>query len=258
MSNYYYLEDSESDSGYAPVLDDDMFEAILSIAKRHGLKITDKMIFEELYGGKKPRIKTSKKKTYLYLDGTNLFAGQNELFGPNKYLSFSYLVKEINKLIDIDNIFFYASYIGQRNRGRLTKRRKQLIAAEALFYREVKNFKGLSFYKGHRSPTSGKEKGVDVHLSVDIVKDVLLEKCDQIVIMTGDADLIYPLEIVKMFKIPTCAIFLPNRFSLEMAYKVDKAFVLNFLNRFKKERKLPKGLKVVPIKKPRMVNIRGR
>lgn len=198
------------------------------------------------------------KKTNLYIDGTNLFAGQNELFGPNKHLSFTYLLKEINKLVKINKIFFYASYMNQRNRARLTPERKKLIAAEALFYREVFHARNVTFYKGHRSPTSGKEKGVDVHLSVDIVKDVFLKSCNQIVIMTGDADLIYPLEIVKLLKIPTFAVFLPNRFSLEMAYKVDEAFVLNFANKFKPHRKLPKHLKTVVIKKPRMVNIRGR
>ena len=201
---------------------------------------------------------SAKKKTHLYIDGTNLFAGQNELFGPNKHLSFSFLIQEIKKLAPLDDIFFYASYMNQKNRTRLTEDRKKLIAAEALFYREVRNSKDVTFYRGHRSPTSGKEKGVDVHLSVDIVKDIFLGNCNQIVIMTGDADLIYPLEIVKMLKIPTHAIFLPNRFSLEMAYKVDKAFVLNFSNKFKSDRKLPRQLKIVSIKKPRMVNIRGK
>ncbi len=76
--------------------------------------------------------------------------------------------------------------------------------------------------------------------------------------MTGDADFIYPLEITKALKIPTSAVFIPNRFSLEMAYKVDKAFVFNFLNKFKVERKLPRSLMVIPIKKPRMMNIRGK
>lgn len=198
------------------------------------------------------------KKTNLYIDGTNLFAGQNQLFGPDKYLSFPYLLEEIKKLIPLDKIFFYASYMNQRNRLRLTLERKKLIIAEALFYREVIRTKNVEFYKGHRSPASGKEKGVDVHLSVDIVKDVFLKSSNHIAIMTGDADLIYPLEIVKTLKIPTFAIFLPNRFSLEMAYKVDRAFVLNFMNKFKTERKIPKQLKVVAIKKPRMVNIRGR
>jgi len=76
--------------------------------------------------------------------------------------------------------------------------------------------------------------------------------------MTGDADLIYPIEIAKVLKIPTYAVFLPNRFSLEMAYKVNKAFVFNFLNSFRAHRKLPMHLKVITIEKPRMLNIRGR
>jgi len=195
-------------------------------------------------------------KTILYIDGTNLFAGQNELFGPKEYLSFEFLIKEINKLVKIDKVYFYASYMNRKNH--LTPRLKDLIAAEALFYREVIHTKNVTFYKGHRSPTSGKEKGVDVHLSVDIVKDIFLKRCNQVVIMTGDADLIYPLEVVKLLKIPTFAAFLPNRFSLEMSYKVDKAFVLNFGNKFGIDRKPPKQLNVVTIKKPRMVNIRGK
>ena len=196
------------------------------------------------------------KKTFLYIDGTNLFAGQNELFGPKKYLSFKFLITEINELIKIDQIYFYASYMNKKNH--MTPRLKDLIAAEALFYREALHTKNVTFYKGHRSPTTGKEKGVDVHLSVDIVKDIFLKRCNLVAIMTGDADLIYPLEVVKLLKIPTYAIFLPNRFSLEMAYKVNKAFVLNFGNKLRVGRKLPNQLRVVGVKKPRMINIRGK
>ncbi len=199
-----------------------------------------------------------KNKTYLYIDGTNLFAGQNELFGPNKRLSFDYLIKAIQQIIKIDKIFFYASYMSEKNKIEPSLQRKKLIAAEALFYREVINTKNVTFYKGHRSRASGKEKGVDVHLSVDIVKHAFLKECNKVIVMTGDADLIYPLEVAKNLNTPTCAFFLPNRFSLEMAYKVDCAYVFNFLDKFKTDRKLPKALEVLTIKKPRTINIRGK
>ena len=268
MSGYYYLNNPKSELGHSPVSDEEMLSAILSIGKRHGLNISDKMIFEEIQK-KESKSKNTRRKTNLYIDGTNLFAGQHELFGSNKYLSFGFLIQEIKKLVSVDNIFFYASYMSQKNKVKLTTDREKLILAEALFYREVRNTKGINFYRGHRSPTSGKEKGVDVHLSVDIVKDVFFGNCNQIVIMTGDADLIYPLEVVKMLEIRTNAIFLPNRFSLEMAYIADKAFVLDFSNKFRPTRKLPKQLKVVSInkaslhklsdiKKPRMINTRGK
>ncbi|OGD56765.1 hypothetical protein A3I57_01290 [Candidatus Beckwithbacteria bacterium RIFCSPLOWO2_02_FULL_47_23] len=133
-------------------------------------------------------MKKMKKTTNLYIDGTNLFAGQNDLFGPRQYL---------------DRVFFYASFMNAKQRG-------NRAVAEALFYRQVKETDNLFFYKGHRSPASGKEKGVDVH------------------------------------------------FSPEMVYKTDKSFVLNFANKFKKLVNLPKRLKIVSIKKPRMINIRGR
>ena len=36
-------------------------------------------------------------KTYLFVDGTNLYASQYELFGPKKYLNFSKFTKEVEK-----------------------------------------------------------------------------------------------------------------------------------------------------------------
>ncbi|MBI2597067.1 hypothetical protein HYW41_02835 [Candidatus Daviesbacteria bacterium] len=143
MSSYYYLDDSKSELGYTPVSEDEMHSAILSIAKSHGLNITDKMILDRIQK-KESKSKNIKKGTHLYIDGTNLFAGQNELFGPNKYLSFSFLIQEIKKLVPVDSIFFYASYMNQKNRTKLTEDRKKLIAAEALFYREVLKIVSIS------------------------------------------------------------------------------------------------------------------
>lgn len=189
------------------------------------------------------------KETHLYIDGTNLFIGQKELFGPKKFLSFEYLVAQINKLIKIQDIHFYASYMTPANYKRPDL--KALISAEAQFYRQVRSTPNLTFFKGHRSPASGKEKGVDVHLAVDIVKDVFQGICNQVVIMTGDADLIYPLQIVRLLGIPVHAVFLPNRFSLEISYRANSATVLNFNHGFdRRSKRLPKNLKVINIKSP--------
>lgn len=198
----------------------------------------------------KPQLKT-KKRINLYIDGTNLFAGQNELFGPKKFLPFKTLIKEIRKIFPVNKIYFYASYMAPANFK--TPEHKKLAGLEAQFYRQVRATLNLTFFKGHRSPTSGKEKGVDVHLAVDMVKHAFRGEYDEAVIMTGDADLIYPLLIAKELDTPVHAIFLPNRFSLEMAYRADSATVLNYGNKFSfKREKLPRYLKIVSIKKPRM------
>ena len=48
MSSYYYVEDKESEFGFTPIPEDDYMQAVFRIAKKHNLKVTDKMILKEL------------------------------------------------------------------------------------------------------------------------------------------------------------------------------------------------------------------
>lgn len=141
-------------------------------------------------------IKKEKKpssKTFLFVDGTNLYAGQYELFGPGKYLDFSLFVKEIeNKLkISFDKIYFYASYSPKPTN--LINKQKLYLKNEALFYRSVRQIKKVIFFTGYRSKTSGKEKEVDVKLAVDIVDFAHRNYYDKIYLMSGDADFMQAL-----------------------------------------------------------------
>lgn len=255
MSDYYFIKNNGSPLGYDPVLLEDWAKVTRRIARREGVNITQSMILSELGVGKKKTVR--RKRIHLYVDGTNLFAGQNELFGPKEYVPFSLLLGDIRKVYAVDHVFFYASYMVAANFNK--PGRKALAAVEAQFYRSVKETAKVTFYRGHRSPTSGKEKGVDVHLAVDMVRDAFLRRYDEAVIMTGDADLMYPLEIVQSMGKPVHAVFLPNRFSLEIAYKARSATVLNYRKRFKGvDRKLPEHLRVVNIKKAPHASMRGR
>lgn len=55
MGTYWYVKDPEDDMGYSPIPEDEYVGAIFSIAKKHGLKITDKMILDEVYKKKEPK-----------------------------------------------------------------------------------------------------------------------------------------------------------------------------------------------------------
>lgn len=48
MGSYYYVKDKNSELGYTPVPEDEYIEAIIRIAKKNGLKITDDMVLEEV------------------------------------------------------------------------------------------------------------------------------------------------------------------------------------------------------------------
>lgn len=190
-----------------------------------------------------------RKRISLYIDGTNLFAGQYDLFGPKKVLSFRALLKDIKKYYRVSNIYFYASYTPRKPK----RRPDAFFISEAIFYREVRETPHLTFYKGDRSPASGKEKGVDVHLALDMVKDAFLKKYDESVIMTGDADLVYAVEIVRKLGLPVYAVFFPNRFSLGLSYATVSSTVLNYMNRFvpkKDSRIFPRSLQIETIKDP--------
>lgn len=252
MTDYYYYDDPDSDGGHLPVPVDGVVAAMQRIAKREGVVFSDEDILHEL-GLKKrkaaQRKKGSRRRISLYIDGTNLFAGQYDLFGPKRVLSFRALLGDIKKYYPVSKVYFYASYTPRKPK----RRPEAFFASEAIFYRDVRSVPGLIFYKGHRSPTSGKEKGVDVHLALDMVKDAFTKRYDEAVIMTGDADLIYAVQIVRRAGLPVYGVFLPNRFSLGVSFATISSIVLNYQNRFSGQigsKIFPKSLRVVAIKVP--------
>lgn len=66
-------------------------------------------------------------KTFLFIDGTNLYAAQYELFGPEKYLDFPTFIKETEKKLKIkfNKIYFYASYTPRKEK--ITKKEQDFI-----------------------------------------------------------------------------------------------------------------------------------
>ena len=116
------------------------------------------------------------KKTFLYIDGTNLLAGLIDIFGFDKVPSFKSIVSDFRELYKFDKIYFYASYTPSTAKNLKVLKIKRQIKEELVFFNDVLKTPNLVFYKGYRSPTSGKEKGVDVHLAVDLTKDAFQKK----------------------------------------------------------------------------------
>ncbi len=166
-------------------------------------------------------------------------------------MKFDDLIKLIEKEISIDKIKFYGTYMKEDEQKTTADR---LIAkAQIEFFNEVKENKKVEFYEGHFSVTSGKEKGVDVRLAVDIVLDACTNKCDQAIIMTGDADLSYAVQRARQFKKIHLAAF-ASRFPYGMSFKANKRMVFDYKNYFKKKslplyRNKPKYLKIIDVSK---------
>lgn len=167
------------------------------------------------------------KKIYLFIDGTNLYAGQYELFGPKAYLNFIKLIQTIEKNFNISftKIFFYASYTPKIKK--ISKKLNLSLKNESLFYKNVKQTKNLIFFNGYRSKTSGKEKEVDVKLTADLVYESLTNKDIDVYLFSGDADFIQALIRVKSVNKNPVVISLQNRIMYKAVY-FFKLIIISF------------------------------
>lgn len=150
-------------------------------------------------------------KRVLYIDGSNLYGGQFELFGPSQYLigeKFFQIVEDKLK-VTFDCIYVYGSFSPIPYRP--SKKKKDQLKNEALFYKSLRKSKKVIFFKGYRSPTSGKEKEVDVKLAVDIVDMAHRNEFDEMFLLSGDADFMHALNIVKTKRKRITILALPNR-----------------------------------------------
>jgi len=179
-------------------------------------------------------------KTYLFIDGTNLYAAQYELFGPEKYLYFPLFIKAIENKIKVKfyKIYFYASYSPQPKKP--TKKDKLYLKNEALFYRSVKSTKNLTFFTGYRSKTSGKEKEVDVKLAVDIVEKAARNEYENLFLISGDADFMEALFSARRFNKKCTVICMENKIMYKAIIFFETRIIkitnkqLEFNKRFKK------------------------
>lgn len=138
--------------------------------------------------------------SYLFVDGSNLYAGQYELFGPKRYLDFSKYINSVENSLKIkfEKIYFYASYSPRPKL--INNNIKRYLINEYNFYKRARLGKNVIFFKGYRSSTSGKEKEVDVKIAVDIVNMAHLNKYKNLYLMSGDADFLHALRVAEYLK----------------------------------------------------------
>jgi len=193
-----------------------------------------------------------KDRACLFIDGTNLYAAQYELFGPKRYLDFGKLISELEKNLKIkfNKIYFYASYSPKSQKP--TKKEKEYLKNEALFYRSVRKTPRVIFFKGYRSKTSGKEKEVDVKLAVDIVHFAHRNKFSSMFLFSGDADFLQALFAIKSLGKKIFVISLQNKLLYRAAFYFltyivvfRKPLVIRFVKSQKKAFILLKEEKVV-------------
>lgn len=73
------------------------------------------------------------------------------------------------------------------------------------------------------------EKETDVHIATNMIRDVVLDRCDISILISADSDLIPPIEFIKEYKPNHKVIvyFPPNRYSFDLSKKSNSTIKLD-------------------------------
>lgn len=170
-------------------------------------------------------MKTDKNSTYLFIDGTNLYASQYKIFGPLSHLDFPKLIENLENKLELifEKIYFYASF-SPRSKNE-TKKTKLYLKNEAFFYKSVKQLDKVIFFKGYRSKTSGKEKEVDVKIAVDIVKYAYEKKYQKMFLLSGDADFLQALIAIQHLPISINILCVENTIMFKGSFQFNTKII---------------------------------
>ena len=185
----------------------------------------------------------------IFIDGSNLFGGLTELLKPGEYIDFSEIINIINKFFSIKTIKFYGTYM--RTDKKHSAKHRLIVMAQKKFFDSAKNCAGVFFFKGHFSGT-GKEKGIDVKLALDMGIGACTDKYDEAVIMTGDADLKHAVLAAREFEKKVNLAVIGSRFPFGIARIVSGILVLDYNGFFKKNiipnyKNKPKDLTIIDL-----------
>jgi len=174
--------------------------------------------------------------TYLYIDASNLYGAISELLPTGNYVDFKEILACMEEDFFVTKIRAYGAYLSDEPSSTPTRRR--FIGAQNKFFQTISRIPKATFYKGYFSPTSNKEKGIDVKLAVDMLKDAYEGSCKCILIMSGDDDFLYSIKCVRGLKIPVHLTAFATRFPYGIAHNINYRFVYD-LNDYFKNKVLP-------------------
>lgn len=147
-------------------------------------------------------LKSKKWKKYYWLDVVSFF---EEFMRPHQELIEVYYFSAIplgnSGKADRQDLFFSCNKLSSRFKLILGKYAKKSVP--------IGNGKSISTYE---------EKETDVRIAVQMISDVVSDKCDVSILVSADSDLIPPIEFIRAYKPVHKVIvyFPPNRSSLDL------------------------------------------
>lgn len=193
----------------------------------------------------------NKHRVIFYIDGFNLYFGLRSKNWKKYY--WLDLVKFCEQFIHSHQELIRVNYFSaiQKSKGKQDRQDLFLSANKqnSKFHLFLGKFleKTIDF-KGQKIKTY-EEKETDVHIAVQMIRDVVLDECDISILISADSDLIPPIDFIKEIK-PKHKIFVyfpPARFSYDLRQKATNFISLENhelkfkTSQFNEEVSLPNG-----------------
>ena len=179
------------------------------------------------------KAKSDSGRVVAFVDGSNLFGGMAEMLNSGQYFNFSDFVGQLEQDFSLEKIYFYGTYM--RHLSTDSKAKRTLALTQRKFFDSVKKNHKTIFYQGHFSKTTGKEKGVDVHLAIDMAVGAATDSYDEALIITGDDDLLYAIETAQRFNKKVHLVSLSSRLPLTIALKSQSSLLFDLDDHFKQK-----------------------
>ncbi|MBI2823922.1 MAG: NYN domain-containing protein [Planctomycetia bacterium] len=185
----------------------------------------------------------ARKRSIIYIDGFNFYYGAVK-DTPHKWLDFEKLMRRVRPDDDIQQIRYFTALVN----GTSQIRQKTYLSALAtlpLVDVTLGRFKQKAIpctvppctHSGDRTIIRQEEKRTDVSIGIAILDDAYQNLCDNIVLVSGDSDLVPALRAVKLrFPAKKLIVYVPARnqvrgaaTELRAAADQDRTFPMNLI-----------------------------
>jgi len=171
-----------------------------------------------------------KQKAIFYVDGFNLYFGLKSKNWKKYY--WLDLVKFCQKFLKSHQELVEVKYFTAIQKSKGKQDRQDLFLSANKLNNKFHLFLGKYLPKNiiHNGTViqTFEEKETDVHIAVQMIRDVVLGNCDISILVSADSDLIPPIDFIREIK-PNHKIFVyfpPNRFSYDLKQKSTNYILL--------------------------------
>ena len=170
------------------------------------------------------------ERVMIFIDGSNLYHSLKKNFNTSK-INFEKFCTHLAGKGDLITINYYTAPVHQKDDPQAYQSQQKFLANLA----KVKRLK-ISFGRLEKRENNHKvEKGVDVKLVVDLMKNAFEKKFDKAILVSNDADFVPAVEEVQMLGKKVTNVAFPKTKSFHLNKTCDETILITDIKPFMNE-----------------------